>query len=266
MPTRRDEAFVLARYPFRERDLVVALLTRGSGQVRMVARRARTLRSSQATSMEPLALINVTYYERPGAELATLHEASVVRSGFPLAADPPAWAAGQVVAELALLYCQPGQRAEAAFRLVDRCLACLLERHEPESVAWYAELWFLKLAGVFPELDRCGVCGADLPEGPRVFDPAEKRFTCQEHRPAHSAVRISAAGSRWLKLASRLPLEQVTGPAPEEVGGWLVTLREQFTERQLKSWRYLRLLLKEEGRGERGEQKTREDRGGKSRE
>jgi len=250
MPTRRDDAFVLARYPFRERDLVVVLLTRGSGQVRMVARRARTLRSSQATAMEPLALINVTFYERPGAELATLHEAMVVRSGFPLAADPPAWAAGQVVAELALVYCQPGQRAEAAFRLVDRCLACLLEGHEPESVAWYAELWFLKLAGVFPEMGRCGVCGIALPEGHRVFDSSEKRFTCQEHRPAHSAVKISAAGTRWLKLASRLPLEQVTEPAPEDAGGWLVTLREQFTERQLKSWRYLRLLM--QGSGDRG--------------
>jgi DNA repair protein RecO (recombination protein O) len=247
MPTRRDEAFVLARYPFRERDLVVALLTRGSGQVRMVARRARTLRSSQATAMEPLALIRVEYFERPGAELATLHEASVVRSGFPLAADPPAWAAGQVVAELALTFCQPGQRAEAAFRLVDRCLACLLDRHEPESVAWYAELWFLKLAGVFPELDRCGVCGVDLPDGARVFDPAEKRFTCQEHRPTRSAVRIGGAGAHWLQQASRLPLEQVTEPAPPDTGGWLVTLREHFTDRQVQSWRYLRLLLEDRG-------------------
>jgi DNA repair protein RecO (recombination protein O) len=254
MPTRRDEAFVLTRYPFRERDLVVVLLTRRSGQARMVARRARTLRSSQATAMEPLALIRVEYFERPGAELATLHEASVVRSGFPLAADPPAWAAGQVVAELALLYCPPGQRAEAAFRLVDRCLVCLLDGHEPESVAWYAEFWFLKLAGVFPELDRCGVCGVDLPDGPRVFDATEKRFTCREHRPAGSAVRIGAAGTSWLQRASHLPLEQVTGPAPEDAGGWLVTLREQFTERRVQSWRYLRHLLdnRDSGPGPRG--------------
>ncbi len=251
MPTRRDEAFVLARYPFRERDLVVVLLTRASGQVRLVARRARTLRSSQATAMEPLAHIRVAYFERPHSELATLNEADVLRSAFPLAANPQAWAAGQVVAELALLYCQPGQRAEAAFRLVDRCLARLLDRHEPESVAWYAELWFLKLGGVFPELDRCGVCGATLADGARVFDPVEKRFTCQDHRPAHSAVRISAAGIRWLQRASRLPLEQITQPPPEDTGGWLVTLREHFTDKQLKSWRYLRLLR--QGTGARGQ-------------
>jgi DNA repair protein RecO len=244
MPTRHDEAFVLARYPFRERDLVVVLLTRGSGQVRIVARRSRSLRSSTATAMEPLAHILVTYFERAGAELATLDEAELVRSAFPLAENPPAWAAGQVVAELALLYCPPGQRAEAAFRLVDRCVACLLDRHEAASVAHYAELWFLKLGGVFPELDRCGVCGAALPAGPRIYDPAEKRFTCAEHRPAR-AVKISAAGARWLDLASRLPLEQVTEPAPEDAAGWLFGLREHFTDRQVKSWRYLHHLLNE---------------------
>jgi DNA repair protein RecO (recombination protein O) len=248
MPSRHDEAFVLARYPFRERDLVVVLLTRGAGQVRIVARRTRTLRSSMATAMEPLAHIRVTYFERPGAELATLDEAEVVRSAFALAENPAGWAAGQVVAELALLYCPPGQRAEATFRLVDRCVACLLDGHEAESVAHYAELWFLKLGGVFPELDRCGVCGTELPAGPRVYDPAERQFTCADHRPAR-AVKISAAGARWLDLASRLPLEQVAEPAPEDAAGWLFGLREHFTDREVKSWRYLQHLLREEGSG-----------------
>ncbi len=247
MPSRRDEAFVLTRYPFRERDLVVVLLTRGSGQVRIVARRARTLRSSQATAMEPLAHVRVTYFERAGAELATLDEAEVVRSAFPLAGNPPGWAAAQVVAELALLYCPPGQRVEPAFRLVDRCISCLLDGHEPASVAHYAELWFLKLAGVFPELDRCGVCGVDLPAGSRVFDPAEKHFTCPEHRPSGSVVKISAAGASWLQRASLVALEQLTEPAPEDAAGWLFWLREQFTDRQLQSWRYLRHLLEDRG-------------------
>ena len=243
MAVRRDEAFVLARYPFRERDLVVVLLTRASGQVRVLARRARSARTSSASATEPLAHIRVTYFERASSEMATLDEASVTRSAFKLATEPEAWAAGQVVAELALLYCPPGQRVEPSFRLVERCVDRLLDGHDPASVAWYAELWFLRLAGVFPELGRCGACGAELPAGPRTFDPAEKRFVCAEHRPARAAVRISAAGVRWLEAASRLQLERITGSAPEDAGGWLVALREGFTEREVKSWRYLRHLL-----------------------
>ncbi len=243
MPVRRDEGYVLARYPFRERDFVVVLLTRAAGQVRLVARRARATRSASASATEPLAHVRITYFERSSSELATLDEARVVRSAFKLAAAPAAWAAGQVVAELALLYCPPGQRVEPSFRLVERCVARLLEGHDPAAVAWYAELWFLRLAGVFPELDRCGACGAALPAGARTFDPAEKRFACAEHRPARAAVRISASGVRWLQAASRLPLEQVAQRAPEDAGGWLVGLREGFTEREVKSWRYLRHLL-----------------------
>jgi DNA repair protein RecO len=243
MPSRRDEAYVLARYPFRERDLVVVLLTRAAGQVRVMARRARSLRSAQATATEPLAHVRVTYFERRGSELATLDEAEVIGSAFALASDPPAWAAGQVVAELALVYCPPGQRAEPAFRLVDRCVAGLLAGRDPAAVAWYAELWFLRLGGVFPELDRCGVCGVTLGPGPRVFDRVEKRFTCKDHRSAGAPVRIGAAGTVWLQRASRLPLEEIAEPAPDDAGGWLVTLREGFTERPIQSWRYLRHLL-----------------------
>ena len=243
MPSRRDDAFVLTRYPFRERDFVVVLLTRGSGLVRVVARRARTVRSSWASATEPLAQVRVSYFERLGSELSTLDEAQLIRSAFNLAADPPAWAAGQVVAELALLYCPPGQRVEPSFRLMERCLTCLFGGHDAAAVAWYAELWFLRLAGVFPELDRCGVCGVELPQGQRTFDPVEKRFVCGHHRPGRAAARSSAAGVRWLQLASKLPLEMVSEGAPEDVGAWLVALREGFTERQVRSWRYLRHLL-----------------------
>ncbi|HQT95425.1 MAG: DNA repair protein RecO [Acidobacteria bacterium 37-65-4] len=245
MPLRRDEAFVLARYPFRERDFVVVLLGRAGGQLRVVARRVRALRASHATATEPLAHVRVSYFERVGSELATLDEAEVVRSAFDLASRPPAWAAGQVVAELALVYTQPGQRNEPAFRLVERCVTCLLDGHDPAAVAWYAELWFLRLGGVFPELARCGVCGGVLPVGPRLFDSIEKRFVCAEHRPAGGAARISAAGVEWLQRASRLPLEQIGEVAPADAARWLVSLREAFTEREVKSWRYLRLLLKD---------------------
>ncbi len=248
MPLRRDEAFVLARYPFRERDLVVVLLGRAAGQLRVVARRARSMRGSHATATEPLAHVRVSYFERAGSELATLDEAEVVRSAFDLASHPSAWAAGQVVAELALVYCQPGQRNEPAFRLVERCVTCLLDGHDPAAVAWYAELWFLRLgrrvpgAGPLRRLRR-----RPCRPGRACSTAVEKRFVCAEHRPAGGASRISAAGVEWLQRASRLPLERIGEAPPEDVGGWLAALREAFTEREVKSWRYLRLLLKDGG-------------------
>lgn len=252
MPARTDEAFVLTRYPYRERDLIVVLLARASGQLRVLARRARGARVPQATALEPLALVRVSYFERAQRELATLDEAVPVRSAFELARDPLAWAAGQVVAELALVFCPPGQRAEPAFRLVDHCVEALLGRRDPLCVAAYAQLWFVKLAGVFPELDTCVACGAALPAGARAYDAGDGGFLCASHARGRTVERLPATAVEWLRRALRGPVAEVGGPAPPAALGWLVALQQRFTEREIVSWRYLLKLTgeREESRGE----------------
>jgi DNA repair protein RecO (recombination protein O) len=253
MPTRDDEAFVLTRYPYRERDLIVVLLTRQSGQLRVLARRARGARSPVAVSLEPLARIHVSYHASQRSALATLNEASPLRPSFELASRPVSWAAAQVVAELALLYCPEGESAERAFRLVGHGVDRLLAGGDPLVVAAYVELWFLRLAGVFPELARCGVCGASLAAGPRLFDPRESRFVCELHPVPPRAMRLTAPATRWLAEASSEPVERVGERAPQAVLDWLWSLRREFTERDVSSWRFLLRAAAEEaerqGRG-----------------
>ena len=249
MPARTDEAFVLTRYPYRERDLIVVLLARASGQLRVLARRARGARVPQATALEPLALVKISYFERAQRELATLDEAVPVRSAFELARDPLAWAAGQVVAELALVFCPPGQRAEPAFRLVDHCVEALLERYDPLAVASYAQLWFVKLGGVFPELDACVTCGEVLPAGGRAYDARDSGFLCASHARGRTVEWLPAAPVEWLRRALRGPVAGVGGPAPAAALGWLVALQQRFTEREIVSWRYLLKLTGDRGPG-----------------
>ena len=241
MGSRSDEAIVLARYPFRERDLIVTLLTRRGGQVRALARHVRGARTSRAAALEPLALIRVSYFERPHSELATLDESTIVRSAFELASSPAAWAVGQVIAELALAFCPPGERAEEPFRLVDRCVTGLLAGVAPLAVVSYAELWFLKLGGVLPELDRCGICGETLASGPRTYDPVERSFVCDRHPRTGAFERIDAEGESWLRAALRSALESMAAPAAD-VASWLIGLIQHFAGKEIVSWRYLRHL------------------------
>jgi len=252
MPVRSDEAFVLARYPYRERDLVVALLMRQGGQVRLLARRARGARAPQAAALEPLARIRVSYFEKGRSELASLDEAAVVRGSFGLAAQPEAWAAAQVVAELALTYCPPGLRQEPAFRLVDRCLEGLLAGAGPLRVASYAELWFLRLAGVFPDLDRCGACGASLTEPGRILDAGDGWFTCTDDAPARGGLAAGAAAVAWIRSALQSPVERLEHEPPRNCIEILTALRRRFTEREIRSWSYLsQLTAAPPGRDER---------------
>ncbi len=236
MPLRRDEALVLARYPFRERDLIVVLLARAGGQVRVVAHRSRGIHSRSASALEPLARVRVSYYESTRSELMRLDEVVLERSSFAIAAQPRAWAAGHVVAELALAFCPPGERQETSFRLVDRCLAALADGVEPARVVAYADLWFLRLGGVLPDMARCGACGTLLTEADRTFDPVESRFVCDAHRPAR-VVRLDAAAVAWLVRALSVPVETVGAAPPEAAAAWLEGLVRAHSEKDLPSRR-----------------------------
>lgn len=244
MPQHLDDGIVLTRHAFRERDWVVVLLTPRAGQVRLIARRARSLRGGVAQAVEPLALVRVAYFERSGAELGTLREAVLRRSSFALAGRPEAWAAAQVVAELALLHCPPGQPAAEQFRLVDHCLEHLGAGGDPLAVAHYAELWFLRLGGVLPAPDRCGRCERPLPVGPLLLDDAERVFVCAEHRPPAGTLELGEPAAGWLRLALRSRLEALPGPAPPPLPAWLASMRRQFAERELSSLRYLKSLVR----------------------
>ncbi len=232
MPLRRDDAVVLARYPFRERDLVVVLLTRAGGQVRVVAHRSRGIHSRSASALEPLARVRVSYFESARSELMRLDEVTLERSSFAIASRPRAWAAGHVVAELALAFSPPGERQETMFRLVDRCVSALAEGIDPAQVVSYADLWFLRLGGVLPDMARCGACGALLAEADRVFDPAESRFVCGEHRPAR-VVRLEEQAMAWVARALAVAVERVGGPPPESAAAWLDSLIRDHAEKAL---------------------------------
>ncbi len=253
MTSRRDEAIVLARAALAERDLLVVLLTHHEGLQRAVARRARGgARGRTGAVLEPLNRCHVSLFRRAHAELATVDEATLVRSSFPLARWPSAWASAQVVAELATHFCPEGQRSAASFRLVDRCLEHLLAGGDPRLVAAYAELWFLRLSGVLPDLARCAACGQRLGAGPWGWDVVAGHLFCSEHAGQGSSELLPAAVAEWLSRASRMRLEHVGGPPPPAAAAWLRALSEAFTERRVRSRAFLEQAMAAMPAGGRG--------------
>jgi DNA repair protein RecO (recombination protein O) len=80
------DALLVRRVAFGEADLVVGLFTEQRGMMSAIARGGR--RSTRRFSvLEPMHLLRVTLDARPGAELATLSEASIVRPRLRLSAD-----------------------------------------------------------------------------------------------------------------------------------------------------------------------------------
>jgi DNA repair protein RecO len=242
VPLVVEEAIVLARYPFKERSAVVALLTRGRGAVRAVARRAQ---GRGGGALEPLSQVTVTLFTSPRRELATVDEVAVRRSFLELAQRPLAWAAALVSAELALELCPPGTVQEGFYRLLEKMPVWLEGGVDPGQAVLYGQLWAAKLAGVLPDPTTCAACGLALRGGAAYV--AGSGFCCPEHGGA--GVVLGPATVAFVHQALRNPLDRVAATPGEELSRVLEALFRQFLEKELRSLQVFRALREALPRG-----------------
>lgn len=154
MPTIDDHALILDHHPFKDRHLIVAALTRHHGVIRGVLRSARGGKRPLAGSVQILSEVQLSYFRKPQAELATLQRVDLVTSSFPLASDLGSSTAGAVVAELLGSFCPPDEPAPRRYRLGLTALRALLDTVDPDRVVAYVQYWVLRLGGLMPPLEE----------------------------------------------------------------------------------------------------------------
>ncbi len=206
-----EEAIVLDQRPTGEADRVVTLLTSAGRRMVAFAPRAARSRRRFPGGHEPGAILAVRWRARRGETMPLLEESRVI-------APPPRpepldryWATAHLL-ELALGFAREGEDDPRLFRLLRSALAALAEGMDPRACCRYAELWSLLLAGLFPDLDACGTCGASL-AGRDVHVVPEQGAFCGEHAPA-GAGRLSVDAVRWLVAARHLPPDRVPQAPP----------------------------------------------------
>lgn len=78
-------AYVLHRWPYQEHSLIVELLTRQEGRVRVIAKGARRNKKGQVAALQPFARLNVAWQGR--SDLKTLTGVELAEVTQPLAGD-----------------------------------------------------------------------------------------------------------------------------------------------------------------------------------
>jgi len=204
-----DEALVLDHHPYRDRHLILAVLTRRSGTQRGVLRNARGGKAPAAAAAQILSLVQVSLYQRPHAELATFRHLDLLKSSYPLTTDLRRSAASAVVAELLLTYCPPAEPEERFFRLGTAALEGLLSNADPDLVVAYTEFWVLALGGVLPPPDEIA---SALPQ--MAID--------------------------FLATCRRTPVGEILDPVPARVAGWLDRRVRDEAERPLRALGFFR--------------------------
>jgi DNA repair protein RecO (recombination protein O) len=199
------EAIVLRTYNLAEADRIVVCLTRSAGLVRAVARGARRMKSRFGASLEPFTLINLDFYERENRELVSISQAEIAKSNFDLAAQPEAAEALGYIAELVSEFAPPHEGNEKLYRMVTACVDALAVNAErPELVVRYFEIWILRLAGLFPDLQRCAGCNRIFTEDDVVYLDAELRTRCYSCARGVGAV-LSIESRRTFNASLRVP-------------------------------------------------------------
>jgi DNA repair protein RecO (recombination protein O) len=193
-----DDAMVLDSQRYRDRHLLVTLLTGRVGMVRGVLRRARGGKAPQAAAAQVLSLVHVTGAISRRAELATFLQFDLVTSSYPLAKDLERSTAAAVVAELLATFCPLEEPAPRRFRLGVSLLRGLLSGCDPDTAVAYAQFWMLALGGVLPTPDEPG------------WGERESEFlaSCRQSNVTELPTRVPEQVAIWLDRRVRSEAER----------------------------------------------------------
>jgi DNA repair protein RecO (recombination protein O) len=238
------EALVLDVVDLHDRDRIVTFLTRERGKLKGVARGARQKYSRFAGQLQPLAKLQMTWFEKEGRELVRVSGAEIVALPTRLQGDLEGILLGSYLAEHLLELVQENEPAELYFRLLDATLGALAAGVDRDLVTRWFEVWALQLAGVFPGLAECPSCGRPYgAAGGAVLPSSGEGLACAECAGAAVGAAVAVEG-RVLELLGRFarerPAELAQAPPAaadlrrvEEVAG---RVRRAFLERELKSY------------------------------
>ncbi|HEY7863414.1 MAG TPA: DNA repair protein RecO [Thermoanaerobaculia bacterium] len=244
MPHVSAEAFILGTHPLREKDRIVAFLTREHGVRRGVARGARASRSAFGGALEPMTEARVSWFEKEGRELSSLDSVDPTRPSFPLTGDLPTALLLPSLAEALQTFVADNEPAEPFYRLARHAMDALFGGASASHVSAYFDLWVLKLSGLLPIPSECASCAEPLPpSGPLDFDETRPGFVCAGCRGA-GVLRLSAAGAAALRSFLTHPISESPAPAAVlEVAEVARRARRHFLGHELRSRRVLSAVL-----------------------
>lgn len=234
-------AILLDVVDLAERDRIVTFLTAEHGKRRGVARGARAKYSRFAGQLQPLAKVDVGWFEKEGRDLVRISEVALLRAAAPLQRDLEGILLGAYLAEHMTVFAQENEDSHRLFRLLDATLEALLAGVDRDLAARYYEVWVLRLSGIFPVPRGCPLCGRPL--GDRaVLLASEAAVACPDcaRAAAGGGIEIGAAELDVLRRTGSEPVERLAERPPpraalRRVEALAARVRREFLGHELKS-------------------------------
>jgi len=243
----RDRGLVLRVLPLRETSLIVSVLARQHGKLRLVARGVRGPRGRAGASLEAGNEIDFVFSSSPVRELGMLREVVLVRPWVASQKHLEAMALGWAALELLELGVPEGAPEEGLLDDAWSFLEALL--HVPERAGalllFYSfELRLLVRFGLVPELETCRACGG-APTESVDLDPLESSWICGHCRGSkqqRGGLRLEANVLQILQSMREQPWEVGTMETKAETRRAVGRTLHRLLVANVELYRYPRAL------------------------
>lgn len=241
------EAQILDVMDLHDRDRIVTFLAREHGKKKGVAKGARVKHSRFGGQLQPLAKVQVTWFEKEGRDLARISSVELVRSAHLLQTDLEGILLGSYLADHLLEFAQEGEASDHLYRLLDSTVQALLAGVNRDLAARYFETWALRLTGIFPAPHACPACGSPFSVEGAVLPRSGETLLCLDCG-GRSGLAVSPMALDFLCRIGResLPAAAERAPVPavlrqiEELCG---QVRRHFLQHELRSYEVMNATL-----------------------
>jgi len=200
MPLDQVEAIILRSYPIADQDKVIIFLTSDKGLMRGIAKGARKFGNRFGSSLEPMTLVKIFYYEKERKDLVTVGNCDLLESFFEVQKDPKTSFTCTYFAELIEEFIPSRAREDLVFRLLLSILQALKKNGDLNFLTIYFEAWFLQVNGFLPDFRRCKKCRGQLKES-GWLSPKKDGVYCATCAPEEKEEARPELGSfiSWIK-------------------------------------------------------------------
>ena len=241
-------AIVLRSRPFGESDKIVSLLTKDFGKISGIAKGAMRSRKRFVNSLEPLALVNLRFQERPHSSLAFILTADLTLGYRQLVNSLEAISQAAYLVEITDGLLGEREESQAVYEYLCDSLRHLEAQGASLRVLTSYELKLLRLVGYQPVLDRCRRCAKESSKGalrPWYFSPVDGGILCDSCAACRRETQPLSAAA--LEVLAALQSESNSLPSPfslplsviNEMRAVMLRLVQFHMAREIKSAAFL---------------------------
>ena len=239
-PAVEGRGYVLARVPYRDKDLIVRVAMEDVGLVALLARGARGSRRRFGGALDDYAAVELSY-RPPSGGLGRVAEARRMPVPEPDPADLSAFAVRAYTAELLVALVEEGHPTRFPFRLFDWVHRTLSEDAERGArrprAAWVlarVRVIALHQQGRFPDPWECTSCHRPFPDETPAFFSRDHGLRCAACAgdDAPSALRPF---DELVQLRALFSGEGLQGHLAPELDEWLAASVREAVGRALRS-------------------------------